>query len=89
MPLPTKQQWKQIAERFPCLWNLPNCIGAIDGKHIRIEKLPKSGSCHFNYKGYHSVVLMACDADGLFTMIESGYAGRNSDGGIFLSLIHI
>lgn len=23
------------------------------------------------------------DADGLFTTIETGYAGRNSDGGIF------
>lgn len=84
MPLPTKQEWKQIAERFSCLWNLPNCIGAIDGKHVGIEKLPNSGSSNFNYKGYHSVVLMACcDADGLFRIIESGYAGRNSDGGIF------
>lgn len=24
-----------------------------------------------------------CDADTLFTMIKCGYAGRNSDGGIF------
>lgn len=24
-----------------------------------------------------------CDADGLFTIIEVGYAGRNCDGGIF------
>ena len=27
--------------------------------------------------------MACCDADGLFTMIETGYAGRNSDGGIF------
>jgi hypothetical protein len=27
--------------------------------------------------------LACCDADGLFTTIETGYAGRNSDGGIF------
>lgn len=84
MPIPTKQEWTQIAEQFYSMWNIPNCIGAVDGKHVRIEKLPNSGSTNFNYKGYHSIVLMACcDADGLFTMIECGYAGRNSDGGIF------
>lgn len=84
LPIPDMEQWKKIAERFGLLWNLPNCLGAIDGKHIRIEKLPNSGSTNFNYKSYHSIVLMACcDADGLFTLIETGYAGRNSDGGIF------
>lgn len=73
-----------MAELFYLLWNLPNCLGAIDGKHIRIENLPKSGSTNFNYKSYHSIVLMACcDADGLFTLVETGYAGRNSDDGMF------
>jgi len=84
MPIPDKQQWKIIAERFETLWNLPNFIGALDGKHVRIEKFPNTGSTNYNYKSFHSVILMACcDADGLFTMIEVGYAGRNSDGGIF------
>lgn len=84
MSVPNREQWKTIAQRFYSLWGLPNCIGAIDGKHIRIEKYPNSGSQNFNYKHYHSVVLMACcDADGIFTCIETGYAGRNSDGGIF------
>lgn len=84
MPIPNEGQWKMIAQRFYSLWNLPNCLGALDGKHIRIEKLPGTGSTNFNYKQYHSIVLMACsDADGFFTIIETGYAGRNSDGGIF------
>jgi hypothetical protein len=83
MPTPTEENWKLIAQRFYSLWNLPNCLGALDGKHIRIEKLPGSGSSNFNYKMYHSIVLFACsDADGFFTTIETGYAGRNSDGGI-------
>ncbi|XP_060857450.1 uncharacterized protein LOC132935032 [Metopolophium dirhodum] len=84
MQVPNREQWTAIAQRFETLWNLPNCIGAIDGKHVRIEKFANSGSSNFNYKSYHSTVLLACcDADGLFTMIETGYAGRNSDGGIF------
>lgn len=84
MPIPDEEQWKTISQRFYSLWNLPNCLGALDGKHIRIEKLPGTGSTNFNYKQYHSIVLMACsDADGIFTIIEIGYAGRNSDGGIF------
>lgn len=84
MPCPTSDQWKSITQRFQSLWNLPNCTGAIDGKQVRIEKLPNTGSTNFNCKSYHSVVLLGCcDADGFFTMIETGYAGRNSDGGIF------
>jgi len=84
MPVPTREHWKLIADRFESILNLPNCIGAIDGKHVRIEKFPITCSQNYNYKSYHSIVLMACcDADGLFTMVESGYAGRNCDGGIF------
>lgn len=84
MPKPNKAQWKQISQRFESLWNLSNCIGSLDGKHIHIEKLPNTGSSNFNYKAYHPIVLLGCsDVDGLFTMIETGYAGRNSDGGIF------
>lgn len=84
MPIPNVQDWKNIANRFYELWNIPNCLGAIDGKHVRIQKLPNSGSTNYNYKNYHSIVLMACsDANGIFTMVETGFAGRNSDGGIF------
>lgn len=34
---PTEEQWKSIADGFEMKWNFPNCIGAIDGKHIRIQ----------------------------------------------------
>jgi hypothetical protein len=51
--------------------------------NIRIKCFPKSGSLYFNYKGYISVVLLACaDADALFTTVHVGDFGKNSDGSV-------
>ncbi|KAK0140016.1 Transposable element Tcb2 transposase [Merluccius polli] len=44
MPQPTKEDWKSIAEGFHHRWNFPNCLGAIDGKHMVIQAPPNSGS---------------------------------------------
>lgn len=66
--LPIHEKRLQISDRFFELWNLLNCLGAIDGKHFRIKCFPTTGSTYFNYKSYFSIILMACvDADGLFT----------------------
>ncbi|XP_050313273.1 uncharacterized protein LOC126748227 [Anthonomus grandis grandis] len=81
LPKPTSEKWLDIAERFYSLWNLPNCIGSIDGKHIRIKAPPNSGSAFHNYKGFFSIVLLAVvDADGLIISVDVGEYGRNSDG---------
>ena len=42
----TSEAWKSIAKDFQEIWNLPNCIGAIDGKHVVIKSPLNSGSLH-------------------------------------------
>lgn len=91
MPFPTEEMFLTISEEFFTEWNFPNCIGCIDGKHIRIKCPPNSGSMYFNYKQYYSIVLQAvADANYKFICIDVGSYGKQSDGGIFAnsSLFH-
>lgn len=84
MPQPTKEMWERIAQEFYTLWQFPNCIGAIDGKHVMIQAPQNSGSLFYNYKGRFSVVLLALvDAKYSFIAIDVGGYGKSSDGGLF------
>lgn len=84
LTVPTQEEWILIVDGFWDRWQMPNCFGAIDGKHIRIKCPPNSGSCFFNYKKYFSTVLLAiCDHLYRFKLVDIGAYGGNSDGGIF------
>ena len=83
--------WTTVANDFFNRWNFPHCLGSIDGKHIQRTAPNNSGSMFYNYKGTHSIVLLAvADANYNVMYAHVGCQGRISDGGVFkLSLIHI
>ncbi|XP_036143475.1 putative nuclease HARBI1 [Monomorium pharaonis] len=77
-----KNNWLTIANYFATKWDFPHCIGTIDGKQVQIQSPPHNGSVFYNYKGNHSINLLAvCDAKYCFTLVDIGAEG--SDGGIF------
>lgn len=83
-PAFTVQRWLEFAKQFHDRTQFPNCLGAVDGKHIRFKMPPNSGSNYYNYKSYFSTVLMAVvDADYCFTFIDVGAYGKFSDSNIF------
>ncbi|XP_018399007.1 PREDICTED: uncharacterized protein LOC108776793 [Cyphomyrmex costatus] len=80
----TEEIWIEKAKEYQDIWDFPNCVDAIDGKHIGLQAPSHSGSTFYNYKNMHSIVLMAlADANYRFTVVDIGGEGRRSDGGIF------
>ena len=60
-PETTEERWREMSDAFRKFSHFPNCLGAIDGTHIRFTKFPRSGSINLNYKCYFSIVLMIID----------------------------
>ena len=82
----TIEEWKAIAEDFDQYWNFPNCLGALDGKHVVMQAPARSGSMYFNYKKSFSIVLMAiCNVKYQFTLVDIGDIGRQSHGSVYSS----
>lgn len=84
MPPKQTEDWENISKGFLENADFPNCIGAVDGKHIRIIKPCHSGSLYFNYKKYFSMNLLAvCDSNYKFIFVDVGSYGKSSDSTIF------
>ncbi len=79
----SSEDWMEISNQFQEKWNLSHCIGAIDGKHVRMQKPMNSASLNFNYKNFFSKVLFAvAGADYQFLYIDMGHYGSEGDAGI-------
>ena len=79
----SKNDWNRISTDFSDIWNLPHVVGAMDGKHIRIQCPKNTGTLFHNYKGFFSLVLLAvCDARYCFTLFDVGQYGSNNDCGV-------
>ena len=83
LSVPSEAEWHSIAKDFYVRWNFPNCIGAIDWKHIVIQCLSNSGSLFFNYKSYFSIVLLVVAlADYRYVMVDIGAYGSSNDSSV-------
>lgn len=84
IPELSKEKWESITSDFEKFANFPHCLGAVDGKHIRIVCPAKSGSMYYNYKEYYSVVLMAvADSKYRFVYVDIGSFGKDCDSSVF------
>ncbi|KAJ8891978.1 hypothetical protein PR048_004543 [Dryococelus australis] len=73
IPMFSEERWLENSQGFQNRANFPNCVGALDVKHVRIAKPASNGSEFFNYKKYYSVVLsVISDANYLFNYVEVG-----------------
>ncbi|XP_052864342.1 uncharacterized protein LOC128270952 [Anopheles cruzii] len=83
MPAPTRHTWETTAADFYNLWGFPNCVGSIDGKHVKVICPSNTGSAYYCHKGFFSVVLLAIvDAKYKFLVADIGAYGRHSDSSI-------
>ena len=77
----TEEEWRSVSKQFEQMWNFSHCVGAIDDKHIIVQAPANCGSTYYNYKGTHSICLMAvCDVHYRFILVDDGDSGQHSDG---------
>lgn len=72
------------AKDFWTIWQFPDCIAAVDGKHIRMIFPSKSSSLYFNHHEYFSTVLLAVvHANYKFVLVNVGSYGNEGDSRTF------
>lgn len=80
----TPDEWLAVAEGFKTRWNFHHTLGALDGKHVALIKPRGAISEYYNYKKFHSIILMALvDANYQFLWLNIGTEGAAGDAQIW------
>lgn len=86
LPQPTVESWKASSIEFRNQWQFPQCVGAVDGRHVVLQQPAKSGSLNNDHKGTKSIVLMTIvDANLKYVAVDIGTDVPNSNGEVFKS----
>ncbi|XP_077557325.1 uncharacterized protein LOC144172513 [Haemaphysalis longicornis] len=56
MKVPTTEEWAAIADGYSRRWQFPNCLGAVDGKHVAITAPPKSANSLLPYHAIPPII---------------------------------
>lgn len=78
------EDWVNTANDFYQRTQFPNCTDAMNGKHVWIKMPSGSGSLHYNYKHFFSILLLAlAEANYHFISVDVGAVGKSSNSNVF------
>ena len=80
IPTLSSDEKSQKAKEFGQKWNFPNCLEAVDGKHVHIRCPSRSGSLFHNYKDFFSIVSAVADAIYKFIFVNNPNSNLKPDG---------
>ncbi|TXT12420.1 uncharacterized protein COLE_02830 [Cutaneotrichosporon oleaginosum] len=81
---PTEERRLAIKSAIAADYDIPNCVGFLDGVHVVLDRAPalekQLQAKFYNRKGCYSLMMIAsCDETKRFTYLQAGYNGAASD----------
>jgi hypothetical protein len=84
----TEAEQVEMSNGFLKYWQFPNTLSAIDGSHIPILTPEEYGEDYYNYKGWHSTILMAA-VDYRYRFANTYYNDEGLNLGLITGGLHI
>ena len=79
----SEEEFYKISKDFFDMFQFPDCIGAVDDTHVKIQKPRIDPASYFDYKKDYSIHLQAvCDARTRVLFYHIGAPGKNNDRGV-------